>query len=330
MKVYNVQNVNHAYPVAVNDIQREGTLRNSRAGKVIEFPYPVATSYSNPTQRVLFDVKRMANPFFHFVEGLWIINGSRDVKFLDYFNSQMKQYSDNGVDFYGAYGYRLRHSAGSDQIKIAIKRLKDNRDDRRVVLAMWDPDLDLGKNTKDHPCNTHIYLKIRNDRLDMTVCCRSNDMIYGCYGANVVHMSMLQEYIAGCVGVGVGTYTQVSDSLHVYVELPLWQTIKENTNYFVDDPYSVEYPELVVKPYPMMGRLVEAWHEDLHEWMLDPAYETDYQTRFFNDVAMPIAVVWKAHKERREGLLEVDRIKASDWRLACKQWLEIKEAKHAS
>lgn len=329
MKVYNVKNVNHVYPIAVNDIQKEGTARQSRAGKVIEFPYPVATSYSNPTQRVLFNKYRMANPFFHFIEGLWIINGSRDVKFLDYFNKLMAQYSDNGKDFYGAYGYRLRHAQGNDQIKIAIKRLKENHDDRRVVLQMWDADLDLGKSMKDHPCNTHIYLKVRDKELDMTVCCRSNDMIYGCYGANVVHMSMLQEYLAGCIGVGIGTYTQVSDSLHVYTDLPLWQDIKENTSYFVDDPYSSEYPELLVQPFPMMKGGIVAWHEDLVEFMLDPTYKDEFQTPFFRDVASPIALTWKAHKDHRDGLSMVNEIQASDWREACRQWLTIKEKPNA-
>ena len=33
-------------------------------------------------------------------------------------------------------------------------------------------------------------------KLCMTVCNRSNDMLWGAYGANVVHMSMLQEFVA--------------------------------------------------------------------------------------------------------------------------------------
>jgi thymidylate synthase len=327
MKVYNVRNVNHAYPIAVCDILLQGVKKNSRAGTVLEFPEPVATTYTCPDERVLFNKVRMANPFFHFIEGLWIIHGARDVKFLDYFNSQMKQYSDNGVDFYGAYGYRLRHSSGSDQIKTAIHRLRVNPDDRRVYMSMWDPDLDLGKSMKDHPCNVGIALKIRSGKLDMTVFCRSNDLIYGCYGANVVHMSMLQEYLAGSIGVGLGIYTQVSDSLHVYTDLPLWQEIKSNSAYFVDDAYTSEYPEVLVHPYPMMKIRSSSWDDDLNEFMLDPMYEDKFENKFFSDVAVPIARCWAAHKETRNGLSIVDNIKASDWRAACKQWLEIKEYK---
>ena len=40
-------------------------------------------------------------------------------------------------------------------------------------------------------------------------------------------MSMLQEYVAGRLGVAVGAYNQVSDSLHVYTDLPVWERVKD-------------------------------------------------------------------------------------------------------
>lgn len=326
MLTYNVRNVNHAFPLAVNDIRWKGVLRNSRAGSVLEFPEPVATTYTCPDERVLFDLKRLCNPFFHFIEGLWIINGSRDTEFLDIFNSQMKQYSDDGITFYGAYGYRLRQTHGFDQIEKAIHLLRANHDDRRVVLSMWDAKHDLGHAMKDHPCNTHIYLKVRDHKLNMTVCCRSNDLLYGAYGANVVHMSMVQEYLAARIGVEVGIYTQVSDSLHVYVDVPVWAAVKDATSYVPEDYYSAELPELLVKPYYMFKSCNEkAWAHDLELFMIDPMDEVEYRTPFFRDVAQPIALVWNAHKQNRNGLKYVDSIKATDWRFACKRWLEIKE-----
>ena len=63
---------------------------------------------------------------------------------------------------------------------------------------MWDAKQDLShrNESKDLPCNTHVYFSIREGFLDMTVCNRSNDLIWGCCGANAVHMSFLQEYVA--------------------------------------------------------------------------------------------------------------------------------------
>jgi hypothetical protein len=326
MEVFNVTNVNQAFPLEINSIKTKGIPRDSRNGPVIEFSEPVATTYSRPMERVLFNKKRMCNPFFHAMEGLWIIGGYRDVEFLDYFNSQMKQYSDDGDTFWGAYGYRLRHSAKFDQLDLAVTLLKANPNDRRVVTTMWDPALDLGGDKLDHPCNTHIYWKIRDKKLYMTVCCRSNDMLYGKLGANVVHFSMLQEYMAFRVGCEVGPYTQVSDSLHVYTSLPVWEAVKD-TPYIPEDYYDSEYADLLVTPYPMFQDcFIDEWHRDLEDFMLDPQDDKIYRTPFFQDVAQPISLVWWEHKKNRNGLRYVESIKATDWRRACAMWLKEKEA----
>ena len=71
MIAFNATNVNQAFPIEINAIKAQGIKRDSRNGPVIEFNSPVATTYSNPKERVLFNKARMCNPFFHFVEGLW-------------------------------------------------------------------------------------------------------------------------------------------------------------------------------------------------------------------------------------------------------------------
>ena len=84
---------------------------------------------------------------------------------------------------------------------------------------MWDAKKDLThlNISKDLPCNTHVYFSIRDGFLDMTVCNRSNDLIWGCCGANAVHMSYLQEYVAIMCGVDIGFYTQsYLESHHEY------------------------------------------------------------------------------------------------------------------
>ncbi len=75
--------------------------------------------------------------------------------------------------------------------KLVSHRLKTYPNDRRTVVGMWDPWEDLWEENdgKDYPCNTQIYFWERKGQLNMTVCNRSNDMIWGAYGANAVHMS---------------------------------------------------------------------------------------------------------------------------------------------
>ena len=90
---------------------------------------------------------------------------------------------------------------------------------------MWNPWGDLDSSSIDIPCNTNIYFKIREGELQMTVCNRSNDMIWGAYGANAVHMAVLQEYVAAQLDVPMGKYYQISDSFHVY-ENEQWEKIR--------------------------------------------------------------------------------------------------------
>ena len=104
-----------------------------------------------------------------------------------------------------------------DQLKIIIERLKKDPTDRRSVLQMWNVEDDLLKTgtSKDVCCNLSCMFLIRSvdngidgngkhtwtDHLDMTVTNRSNDLVWGLFGANVVHFSYLLEYMATQIGV---------------------------------------------------------------------------------------------------------------------------------
>jgi len=83
---------------------------------------------------------------------------------------------------------------------------------------MWDPLSDLDHVGKAVPCNLTVTFQIQDGVLNMVVFCRSNDIVWGCYGANAVHFSFLLEYVAVNIGVRIGTYTQVSVNWHAYVD----------------------------------------------------------------------------------------------------------------
>jgi len=236
----------------------------------------------------------------------------------------MADYSDDGEVFHAAYGCRLRNTIWGDQIKEAIKMLKEDPDTRRCVLQIWDARYDLNANSKDIPCNDLVFLKIRNGHLNMTVCNRSNDMIWGAYGANVVQFSMIQEYIANKVGANVGIYNQVSDSFHVYTDNPQWEKIK-NLPYSDYDPYKYD-----VRPFPL-GAEDDSWGDDLMKFMYaaEPScvnvVDCGFTTDFFECVAKPMWRCWAAHKYGGEGLEFIEDIAATDWRAAAKMWLTKRE-----
>jgi thymidylate synthase len=315
------RNVNDIFPLGLFHLKNNGVKRDSRNGPTLEIMSPTAVQYDRPDERVLFSAERDANPFFHLFESLWMLAGRDDVEFLDEYNSQMRKYSDDGDRFNAAYGHRLRSHFGRDQIDEVITLLRRNPDDRQAVLQIWDTD-DLGKETLDKACNLTIVPRIRDGYLDWTVYNRSNDFILGALGANAVHMSVIQEYVASMIGVKVGRYWQISNCMHVYTELtPHWNKCHD-LPLTVDDPYKNGQ----VAPFPLVSNK-ESWMSDLYTFMEEPWRSVKYMDPFFNYVAKPMAMAHRAHKENKNGLYYTLAIQATDWRLACQQWLEKRESK---
>lgn len=239
MRAITVRNGQQALPRVLQMLDEEGQHRNSRNGPVIQLPFPLSITYEQPCERVVFWPQRDCNPAFHLYESLWMLDGRNDVEPLARYAKQMLEYSDNGVTLHGAYGNRWRHWFGVDQVSRIINLLSTNPEDRRCVLQMWDTPSDLGYYGKDVPCNLTATFQIMFDKLNMVVFNRSNDIIWGMLGANLVHFSVLQEYMAGQIGVRVGTYTQVSANPHAYPKIydPLKDLPRPSTYASVADPY---------------------------------------------------------------------------------------------
>ena len=323
MKTVYSRNVNEAYVIGMNMLSAFGVKEESRFGSVLVMNDPVTTTYTNPNERVLFDGKRDCNPFFHLMEALWMMQGRNDVAWIEDFSSTIGQFSDNGVNFNAAYGHRWKSHFELDQITLIIKELKENPNSRRAVMGMWDPRVDLNKEGKDFPCNLAISFRAQNGNLDMTVFNRSNDIIWGAYGANAVHMSILQEYIAACLELRLGKYHQVSNNYHAYINIM--------AKIGIPDPMPFDLYKIgQVRTFPLVDN-PEYWMEDLNTFIeLIPGAAPSYINSFFAHVAEPMRRSWGWYKQKDYpgALAMADEIVAADWKLACHQWLTRRFEKH--
>lgn len=321
--VIQAKNVNWALTDGLMWLREAGIAEESRGGPVLVAPGPVVTEYLRPTERVLFNATRDANPVFHLMEAIWMLAGENLAEFLVPFNSRFKEYAEEDGRVHGAYGYRWRYHFGQDQIARLIEELQNKPQTRQAVLAMWDPARDLGVQKNDIPCNTHAYFDRRGDVLNMTVLCRSNDMLWGAYGANVVHFSILQELIAAGVGVPVGVYRQFSNNFHLYTNLPQVNTLLA-TPPTVYDPYEKgECTSMAL----ISDEAGETWQDfiDDCEKLISPD-GGEYATQFFRIVARPL---FRAYMHRRLKLPYGKIMEALpndvDWVLSFKQWLSRRE-----
>jgi thymidylate synthase len=365
MDVIRSTNVNEAYLKGLHLIATKGVLEKSRAGDVLVVPNPVVTQYNYPMERVLFDVTRDANPWFHLMEALWMLMGRNDATWLDRFvKDYSKRFAEDDGTQWGAYGQRWRSHFLStsmesyeegpidplfDQLSEVVRLLHKNPNDRRVVLQMWDPEYDLGKNTKDVPCNLCVLPRVVNKKLDITVFCRSNDAIWGAYGSNAVHFSILQEYLAARLGVGIGTYYQISNNFHAYKNV-----FEAKTKHLIIDPAGPTGPaptpigksEFVVapawyrpadtlqcpyyfhtaKPTPIVTA-GDTFDDDLIQFFSgDHPPIKYYHNSFFSEIAIPMYYSFKAWRDKDlTGALQwLTRMPEpnGDWRLACQQWYD--------
>ena len=304
------RNINTIYQEGLWKLRIMGKEERSRNGPVLVLPEPVTTIYDAPEERVLINPARRPNPFFHLFEAMWMLAGRNDLAFVEKFVKRFADYSDDGLTLRGAYGFRWRRHFAFDQVKRVVDMIKENPQTRRAVISMWDPVEDLGHPHKDIPCNTTIYFRVRETLLDMTVCCRSNDAIWGAYGANAVHFSFLLEYIACATGLNLGKMYQISNNFHVYTGMPRFHDIWNN--YHAEDPYGWLTP---CRPLFEDARQATEFLLQLEISLVNEFISrTDFS--FIDKVLKPMWHIWHTRDERM-----LPDVEAEDWREAARLFL---------
>jgi hypothetical protein len=351
MYSFKASSVTQALQFGIEHLLHEGVEETSRNGKVLVAPGPLCIEYTCPRNRVLFSGVRDANPFFHFHESFaWILSGSNDVAFVEYFAKGMRAYSDDGKCAWGGYGHRMRGFFGYDQIELVVDELKKNPTSRRCVLSLWNAwpmagDYDQNRsmnrdlpNLRDHdlrvavnggldvPCNCMAVVAIRHGKLDLTVTNRSNDLLYGMLGANSVQFSVLLEYLAMRIGASIGRYFQFTANCHAYLDVfprTKLQAIADECAELLDGA-----------PLPLTGPAIEpGFDEDLANFMqwvrahipsgFSESRQPAFKTAFFATVAAPMFTSWCCHKTAQHAQAQAwaEKVAAPDWRKACTEWL---------
>ena len=308
METIVVRNVNEAYLQGRKLLRDNGQLNAQRRGEMVrELPYPVTTIYQNPRERVLFCPGRRANPFFHLMEAIWMLAGRDDVEWISKYNKRMKEYSDDGLKFNAPYGYRW-----APQLHRVVWQLKSDPYTRHASIVIGVP-RDFTTMTKDVPCNLVVSFNYTRGRLNMTVFCRSNDAIWGAYGANAVHFSILHEVVAHFSGLPMGWYAQISNNFHEYVDVADNHIIRT-----FNDPYKGHsiIPDKIPDGIDLKDFLREC--QAFCEGSLT------FDNEFLFTVAAPMRAAWDYHRgdEPHKALDSLESMPmSSDWGLAAARWM---------
>lgn len=243
-ETHKYRNLFTAYPRLMKAIQDYGRNAAPRHKRVLEHTSPILWHLEKPQEYVLPIPGRRVNPFFALAEVVWMWSGKGGAEFITFYNKSMKQFLDEGVPyFHGAYGKRVRHYGYSerpfrelpspmtpsdmgdglrpvevDQLEHVVRKLQADPDTRQAAITLWDPIKDNFIQSNDHPCNNMLYFTQRGGALHLTICMRSNDLIWG-VPYNMIQFSHLLALMAGTLELEVGSYHVMVNNLHYYLDL---------------------------------------------------------------------------------------------------------------
>ena len=169
----------------------------------------------------------------------WYLAGSDAESFVAYYIAQYRKEAELGR-IPGAYGPRL--FGAEAQIERVCNLLREKPSSRRAVVTVLRVS-DLEASGKELPCTIALQFLIRDGFLDMMAFMRSSDLILGAVH-DIFCFTMFQEMVAVDLGIGLGTYTHIAGSLHIYDDH------RDDAKAFLGEPWSatLEMPPMPAGP----------------------------------------------------------------------------------
>lgn len=170
---------------------------------------PAMLTLLDPQRRWVEWKKRKLAVKLGVMEGLLLIAGRSEPELLKAVAPQYKRFinpATGGLD--GAYGPRV-----AEQMPYILRLLDQDPDTRQAVATIYGPQDHHA--SLDVPCTISLQFFIRNGKLELVTYMRSNDAWLG-WPYDVVQFTLLQEAAANHLGLGLGPYTHVDGSLHLY------------------------------------------------------------------------------------------------------------------
>lgn len=209
VKLIHIEDGVNGYVDLVNHVLRHGKPAAPRGFNTLEIEDAVI--YIDDIFAALpIGVGRGTVPGIGAVEACQLLGGVSTPETVIAVGPQFKNYAeDNGI-FHGAYGRRT-----NGQYEYAIEKLKNDRDTRQAVVTIWNPEYDNQEGKRDYPCTVLHQFRIRDNKLNMSVYMRSNDVWLGA-AYDFFQFTRVQLAMCSVLNVEPGAYAHHVGSLHIY------------------------------------------------------------------------------------------------------------------
>jgi thymidylate synthase len=170
---------------------------------------------TDPKDRNIKNRERKWNEKYAEAEWQWYLSGDRNIAKLGDLYGKVpeiwKRMADVNGNVNSNYGWQWERTS---QLDIVLQMLKDNPETRQAAISIYDAK-EVSDYTNDTPCTYAVQFTIVNNRLDMCVTMRSNDLWYG-FCNDQYQFSKLQELMAFRLDIETGVYYHFAHNMHLY------------------------------------------------------------------------------------------------------------------
>ena len=179
--------------------------------------FNVGFEIQNPADNTIFNsrVNRDWSIDYAEAEWQWYLSGDANIAKLGELYGKVPAIWKRMADKFGYvnsnYGHQWKRN---DQLELVINMLKANPETRQAAISIYDGK-EITNYSKDTPCTYAVQFTVLDNKLNMSVVMRSNDLWYG-FCNDQYQFSNLQLLVAQRTGYDVGTYYHFAHNLHLY------------------------------------------------------------------------------------------------------------------
>jgi len=177
--------------------------------------FNVGFTIHNPQLNIISDKKRDWNLDYAKAEWEWYLSGDKNISKLGDIYGKIppiwKRMADEKGNVNSNYGYQWKRN---DQIGYVIDLLKREKHTRQACISIYDGK-EHDKFATDTPCTYAVQFTNVDNRLNMCVTMRSNDLWYG-FCNDQYQFSKLLELVCKETGLDMGSYYHFAHNLHIY------------------------------------------------------------------------------------------------------------------
>ena len=169
----------------------------------------------NPLANTITNKERKWNLEYARAEWQWYLSGDRNITKLGKIYGKIPpiwiKMADDEGNVNSNYGHQWQRKR---QLDAVVRKLKMDKDTRQACVSIYDGK-EMYKYDNDTPCTYAVQFTIVNNKLDMCVTMRSNDLWYG-FCIDQYCFSMLQQLVASRLDIPVGVYYHFAHNMHLY------------------------------------------------------------------------------------------------------------------